>query len=116
MSVKQEAVARAVKLLGAAGARFKIICDDGAEYGELTVCADETRPKRRAKHFSSYYKPYLDKLEPGGIVSIPYAPFRDEVSVLSSSISAWGIIAWGKGNCITARNDAEGTIEVMRVE
>lgn len=105
---KESAVMKAVTLLFAAGADFKIFFD-GKEYGELEM---GRRKDRRNRNFCAIYKPVLDGLTPGGCVVL-VTPEGVESKDLRNAATTYMIANWGKGSFVTAakKND----LEILRV-
>lgn len=112
---EQIALDRAIALLNAAKAKYKIILPDGTEYGELVVIPP--KPKRNFKHqrgeLTAYFQPLLEGMQPGEVRTIPadkYGPVH-----LRASLSGWCTGRWGNGNAITSINHEKNEVEVMRV-
>ena len=108
---------RAIAILKAVPAvRFVVVLPDGTEFchGDLQV----VRTKRRKTTYplgslSSYYKPFLENLQVGEFVEIPFDHFDPED--LRSSICAHSCNVFGKGSIATAKNPAKNCIEVLRI-
>lgn len=112
---EQIAIERAIALLNAAKAKYKIILPDGTEYGELVVA--KARTKRNSKHphgmMSAYFQPLIKDMQPGEVLVVDasiYGPVD-----LRATMSGWCAARWGKGNVITSINHENNTVEVMRV-
>lgn len=119
MSLKIEALQRAIKLLDAAGAEYGILFN-GDVYGSLEVKLP--RSPREGKdgrtlypkgETRAYYEPYLVGLAVGDEVAVPYGGY--DPRTLASNISSYCVRTWGKGAAITRRNDAEAQVEVLLV-
>jgi hypothetical protein len=117
MLVKAEALARAIRLLMAAGCQFAIIDAAGAKHGDLEVA----EPKKRHYKFPraellEYHKPFTAKLEAGQTVTVPFGPYDkgEDRESLRSSISGYCSRVWGNKTYLTAMG-ADG-IELLRVE
>lgn len=117
MSVENIAVSRAVALLNAAKVQYKIITDDGAEYGSLKVVIPKmgkrvyTRPRGEMR---DYYLPHVQHLQSGGSAKIPFGQYEPED--IRGPLTAWCTAHWGNGSYITSVNRAEQCVEILRVE
>ena len=112
---EQIALERALALLNAAKAKYKIILPDGTEYGELVVA--KPKAKRNMKHqrgeLTTYFQPLIEGMQPGEVRTIPagkYGPVD-----LRASLSGWCAGRWGNGNSITSVDHRNNAVEVMRV-
>lgn len=113
MSIKQEAVNRAIKLLDAVEAKYHITFD-GVEYGK----ALESERKRKPSElpigtYSAIYREALSGIEANEIriINIPNGiPIKNFMSSLSAHI----IQTYGAKSCIYKRDG--NRIEVMRIE
>ncbi len=120
MEVKKEALARALKLLAAAGCKFCVIDEDGNKHGELTV-AEPVEKKRRRGRFArgamtTHFVPFIQSLPEGGCALVPYGPFGVDAEAknsLRSSLASHCSAAWGNQTYITHMNDSG--IELLRV-
>jgi hypothetical protein len=109
---------RSLAALKATGAKFVIIMPDGTvhQQGDL-----ELAPKKRSKRprlfphgsITKHYVPFIKELLPGQMTKVPIAHFPP--NTLVSGISSRAVDWWGKGSTITARNEKENVIEVLRV-
>ena len=116
MSIKMEALQRAIRLLDAAGAEYGILFN-GNVYGNLPVKLPRQSKTGRTIYprgeTKSYYEPYLVGMAAGDEVHVPYSTY--DPATLASNVSAYCCRQWGKGAAITRRNDEEEQIEVLRV-
>jgi hypothetical protein len=92
---------------------FKIITENGEEYGDLEV----VRAKRRARtekygHFSKYIQPFIENLQPGEVAQIPIQDYNR--SRLGSSCSALACRLWGNGSNTFCTTDTH--IELLRLK
>lgn len=114
--LKLEAVQRAMKMLDAVNAQYGIIYND-EKYGSLVVYDTQQRKRNWVKYprgaTRKHYLPYLENMRPGDEVEIPNGGF--DIRTLSSNASAACVHMWGKGSHITKRNDANGTVKVLRL-
>lgn len=114
LSIHQTATDKAIRILDAIGAKYAIHID-GEVYGTLTVAKEPKRNRPYPKgETRSYYLPYIENLQVGEDVAIPYSYF--DPKVLASNISAFCCHKWGSFSAITARNDKEQSVEVLRIK
>lgn len=96
---------------------FKVFVGD-EEYGDLEVVQTSKRTRAASAHpfgaVRNHVLPYLDSLEPDGIVSIPFGEFEPEA--LRGNACAWATTRWGKGSYSTTVNRDKQTVEVYRHE
>lgn len=109
-SIKLIAVERAVVLLKASGCAYKVICEDGTEYGDLAVIPVKAARTRKHVHsFRHLYSAQLDAMKPGDTQIWEH----EHAEPLRSSISAAACTRWGSGNSISR---VEGRkVELLRV-
>lgn len=117
MSLQNAAVERAINMLNAVGAQFKIITADGQEYGQLTVAQPKQRKTkvylRPVGELHAYYSPFIVDVKPGEAVQVPFGPY--EAEDVRGPITAWCCSHWGKGNYMTVVNRDKRCVEVLRV-
>ena len=112
---------RSLAALKATGAKYIVVMPDGTTYSQgdlkLEIPKPEKKRKRGLEHpigtITKHYMPYINELQPGEMVEIPYDKFRPEVLV--SGISSRAVGMWGKGSTMTAQNPAKKVVEVLRV-
>ena len=116
MNTQTIAIQRAVALLGAAGAKYKIIAADGAEFGDLVVATEPvTKPRKMNKEFAwgertAYAKAFIEKMNPGDVLIVPYGPYgRPMAGIVACTASDM----WGKGSNVTVSK--EDSVEILRV-
>jgi hypothetical protein len=121
-NTKEIALKRAIGLLYASGAQFKVIAEDGTEFGDLKVASiEEDKPKKRTRtlkypygSIAAHYKPYLLDMKVGDVAKIPYGEF--DADTLHSAVAAHCSQFWGRKTYIsTARHD-DKIVEILRVE
>jgi len=120
MEVQKIATSRAVRMLVAAGCKFKVIEADGTEHGELAVMPEpkpRTRQPGKYPHgtYLAYFKPIVDSIKPDGASVVPYGQFQspDDRESLRGSICGYLTRVWGHQSYITHCND-QG-VEVLRM-
>ena len=113
MSIKTKTIENVVKILRALNVQYKIITEDGTEYGELVVA---TQKKKRDRlfphgHYSTYVYPYLQQLNVGEVAQVPINDY-DRIG-LSRAVSSCGIRLWGIGSNTTHTTATH--IEILRL-
>ncbi len=121
-TIQKKAFKRALELLNAVGAEYKIFME-GTYYGDLKVDgqADMSPGRKRAvENFGKYaavYKPYIDQLEVGGVAQIPVAEIKSlgvEPEKFRGMCSSYAVRLRGRGSLITALTDQH--VECMRIK
>lgn len=115
MSTQMIAIERAIALLNAAKADYKIITPDGEEFGNLIGAKRPgkkvyTRPRGT---MLQHFKPFIEAMQPGECVKVP-ADFYD-VEDVRGPISSWCSANWGVGSAITSIDRTHNVVEVLRV-
>ena len=110
---------KALAVIKASGAEFRIILPSGEQFGTLAVAAPQPEKKRRKlRHpygaLKAHYMPFVGDIKPNECRDVPWGAFLP--GPLMSGISAWGCHEWGNGKIVVATNKAKKCIEVMRVE
>lgn len=112
--VHKIAVKRALAMLQAAGAKYKVIETDGTEHGELTV-APPVKPRTRTIREPmgtklAAFGPYVKSMKPGDSVLIPWCGYDDteeRKEEFYRCITAWCSHNWGRsrdGAYLSTRN------------
>jgi hypothetical protein len=111
--IVKRTIAQAIKLLDASGAKYKIIDQDGNQYGSLIV----TEPKKSGKTFKHppgtmhrFYYPLIKDMKVGDVVVIENVDF--DARDLQGAVSAWATEHWGRGaykTCVVGPN-----VEILR--
>ena len=112
--LQQKELLRIVKFIEAIGCKYKIITDDGQEFGSLVV-TEEKSHKRKAKRpygeLINFYKGLVDLNSPVGEVQV--IPCNDyKPNELRGAICSYVGKSWGNGNYTTCVTD--GKIEILR--
>ena len=96
--IVKRTIAQAIKLLDASGCKYKVIDQDGNEYGVLTV-SEPKKSSRTFKHqpgtMHRFYYPLIKDMKVGDVVVVKN--FDYEARALQGAISAWATEHWGKG-------------------
>ncbi len=111
--IQLKELARCIKFIEAVGCQYKIVTDDGQEFGNL-----QTKPARKRsplKHkygeLRAHIKAHLNlEAEVGSVQEIPYTKY--DPAITRSGICSLTSKHWGKDNYITNKKD--GFIEVLR--
>lgn len=117
LDIQKKAIEKFLSVLDGAGAKYKIVLDDGTEYGELQV-VQKKEIKRKSPilpmgTYTNYFRPHMETLPVGGVLALPFNDLDPET--LRGSVSSWAITNWGKGSVTTMLNHAEQRIEVLRL-
>jgi hypothetical protein len=110
---------KALAVIKASGAKFRIIMPSGEQFGDLPVAAPEPERKRRKlRHpygvLKAYYLPFVQDIQPGQCIDVPYGMFLP--GPLMSGISAHFCHLLGNGKVMVASNKDKKCVEVLRVE
>ena len=116
-TVQQIALSRALKTLDAIGAQYAVTFD-GETHGTLELAPPprkrkDGRPQYPRGLTHAYYWPYVEPMQAGDVVKIPFGGF--DSTVLASNISAACTHAWGSGTYVTKRDEAAQTISLLRI-
>lgn len=110
--IKLSAVQRAVALLNAAGAKYKVIYNEH-EFGDLIVTVPKAKKNKDYPYGerTAYVKAYIGDMKVGDVVEIPYGPYPpdDIACIVPPSCNDM----WGKGGATTETTDTG--ISVLRV-
>lgn len=126
-SVKDLALNKALKMLDAVQANYKVVLPDGREFGALPMKHTgamrrnpSTAGKRIAKahaegrewgDFANYIKPKLEGVKPGEVVIIPKDKY--DLTMLSKNVSNYAGLVWGRGTFKSLKGDTG--VEVLRI-
>lgn len=110
---------RTLAALKATGAKYVIIMPDGTvhQQGDLELAAKKRKriKERLFPHgtLTKYYLPFIENLQAGESVEIPFAQFPPEAIV--SGVSSRAVAMWGRGSAITAQDKERQIVEMLRV-
>jgi hypothetical protein len=112
-------IARAVAMLTASGAKFKVISPNGEEFGELVLAAPEPDKKRKNKYkfgtLHSIYIPHLQNLNPNEVATIPVDTLSGiTLEDVRGAACAWATTHWGRGAYTTNLDRTFNNVEVLR--
>ena len=115
-AVVTKAINKAIELLKASGAKFKVISPNGTEFGELEIAPE------KKKHFKYEYGAlkavfieYLKDLKEAEVAQIK-VPDSIDVEDVRSSACAWMATNWGAGTYTTTVDRDFNVVEVLRVK
>jgi hypothetical protein len=97
--------------------KFVIVLPDGTEFhqGDLRLIKTKSRNlKYPLGSMCLHYKPYLEKMQPGELIEIPFDKFDSER--LRGGICSHCCTAWGNGSVTTAINHEQKCVEVLRLK
>jgi len=118
LDIQKKAIEQFQEVLIKAGAKYKIILEDGTQYGDLEVVEKKVIKRRSSLlpfgTISNYFKPYVEELTVGDVVSIPFDKFDPET--LRGSVASWAVYKWGKGATTTMLNHESNQVEVLRLK
>jgi hypothetical protein len=111
--IVKRTIAQAIKLLDASGCKYKIIDQDGNEYGTLAA----VEPKKTSKNYKfppgtmhRFYYPLIKDMKVGDVVVIKNFDF--EPKALQGAVTAWATEHWGKGSYKTCLVGPD--VEILR--
>ena len=117
-AVITKTIAKAVELLKASGAQFKVISPNGEEFGELEVAPEKSKHFRFTRgELSSYYKPLLENLKVGEVATFKNPdPTKYDIEDFRSSACSWISKEWGLGAHTSTIDRDFDTLEILRVK
>jgi len=121
-TLKQKALTELLGVLKNMGCEYFVRDADGKDHrhGEslhVKVKTVKLMRKRNLKYaygeLTAYVRPFIDALQPGENVVIPGGKYQ--AHELSSTTSSYANRIFGKGASLTAINETDNTIEVLRL-
>ena len=118
-TIQKQAAEKAIALLNASGAQFKVIFADGTEYGDLEVVTQKKHKRKVTLPYGtlqSLYKPYVDEMQVGGVAQLPIAEavaLGASANALRSAATAYASTKWGNNTYISTITDKH--VELLRV-
>lgn len=113
MDVKTNTIIKAIRLLDAAGAQFKIIAATGEEYGTLKLAEPVGRARRHNVYAVTGYIPKVEAMKVGEVLVLE-VPAGEAPGGFQSAICGRAGAVFGAGNYTTSRNG--NNIEVLRIQ
>ena len=120
--LKQKTLTELLGVLASLGCEYFVRDADGNEHSHGESLRVKVRPvkhtrKRNLKYrygeLTAYVRPFIDALQPGQNVVIPGDKYL--AAELSSSTSSYANRVFGKGASLTAIDEDNNTIEVLRL-
>lgn len=111
--IQRKELARCIKFIEAIGCKFKIITDEGEEFGTLEVRTTASRAPRKHPYgaIANWFRPRLDlTIGIGEVCVVDCGEF--EPDVIRSGVCSELTAKWGKDTYTTAIVD--NTVEVLR--
>lgn len=112
-------IARAIEMLTASGAKFKVISPNGEEFGELEV-VQHVEKKKVFKHkhgtLRNIYLPHLQSLKTSEVATIPVREEGVTLEDVRGSACAWATKHWGKGAYTTSLDKTFNNVEILRIK
>ena len=117
-AVITKTIAKAVELLKASGAQFKVISPNGDEFGELEVAPEKQKTFRFTRgELSSFYKPLLENLKVGEVATFKNPdPSKYDIEDFRSSACSWISKERGIGAHTSTIDRTFDTLEILRVK
>jgi hypothetical protein len=121
-ALKQKTLSELLTVMKNLGCEYFVRDADGNEHrhGEsLHIKVKTIKPtrKRNLKYqfgeLTAYVRPFIDALQPGQNVIIPGGKYG--ATALGSSTSSYATRVFGKGAALTAVDEANDTVEVLRL-
>jgi hypothetical protein len=114
MSVDTLAVKKAIALLDAAKAQYKIIIEDGTEFGELEVSAKKPKKERLYPYgaLTAHFAPYIKDLPIGGKAQIPVGDF--DLKSIRTALTGYCSKEWGNETYLSSINRETNTVDIIR--
>ena len=99
------------------GVKFVIQLPDGITHTHGDLKLEKAGGKRRSFQYPvgtvvAHYKPYIEKLNAGEIVEVPFDKF--DPTSMRGGIASFCVSNWGRGSAATAINRTKQCIEVLR--
>jgi hypothetical protein len=119
MSIIEQTVQNAMRLLKATKAKYIIVMPDGTTHTEGDLQLAEVKPLKRKPGglphgtYATLCKPFVN-MAVGDVTEFPI-PNGGTGKSLHSAVSAYFSTAWGKGACKTYFNKDTQMVEVLRI-
>ncbi len=118
--IQIQAAEKAIRLLKAAGAQYKVIFDDGTEFGDLEVVTKKKRTRVcsiPSGTMAALYKSAMDNAQVGDVLSFSFTDI-DKLGVprksFRSAASAYASATWGNGSYTSTW--AKDAFEILRIK
>lgn len=115
MDIKKDAINKAIRLLDAVKAQYKIITEDGEKFGVLEVMPPaSTRTMRYRVFAQTGYMEKIKTLEVGSVISFS-PPDGSTAEQMRSAVCGSLNRLFGAGSCMTTINKVTSQVEILRV-
>lgn len=118
-TIQKQAAEKAIALLNASGAQYKVIFTDGTEYGDLEIVTQK-KHKRRVRipygTLQGLYKERVHETNVGGVIQIPIADataLGGNAASLRSAATAYASNVWGNNTYMSTITDKH--VEILRI-
>jgi hypothetical protein len=111
--IQRKELTRVLKFVESLGCKYKIITDDGEEFGTLELAPIKLRKPLTYAYgeIANWYRPHVNLTAGVGVVQeIPFGKFSPET--VRGGLCSWLTKEWGKETYITAITDTH--VELMR--
>ena len=112
MTIKKIALQKAIAMLQAAGAHYKIIDEENIEHSNM--------PERKSRQYkypmgtlTRHLRPFVENMNVGDLVEVPASEY--DLQSMQSSVTGWFCNNRGKGSCMTSQNRDKNVVEVIRL-
>jgi hypothetical protein len=113
--LKLTATTRIANQLRALNCKFKIITEDGHEFGELEVAPARAKSDRVNVLAHIDYKTPIAAMQPGDAIEL-LCPTNLPIESLQCSVSGYSHKLYGAGAVMTSLNREKNALEVLRLE
>ena len=114
MDIKTEAINKALRLLDAAKTKYKVITEDGQEFGELEVAKKPKYKLRRNVFVKTGYMEKIKTMDVGDVVVLT-PPEGSTCEQMRSAVCGTLNRVYGAGACMTTINKQKDQIEILRL-
>lgn len=117
LDVRTVALNRAIQYLDSLGAQYKIILQDGSEYGKLEAAVPKaTRaPSRYPRGFvREHCRSVMSVMQKGDVVEVPLGDF--DLDSIQNGACSLASDLWGNGSVITHKKELANCVEVLRTK
>jgi hypothetical protein len=119
MSVKNEALTKALRTLDALGAKYKVVTATGEEFGDLVVkkapSGKPSVPRNDYKHLG--YVEVVSTLKVGDVAVLPVPEELDKngADKYRGTVASKANQLFGRGSAVTAWAEDRRAIEILRI-
>lgn len=112
--IKLTAIKKAIGLLAAAGAQYKVLLDDVVVIDTIPAKPGKKPYKRSGAEYISHFKQEVEKLEnPETSVLTIHVPEHLDVRAFRGALAGYLSKRFGNGTCITSIDPVKRTVEVL---